>query len=808
MNFEPGKLVAKRYEVIQKLGTGGMGLVYLVRDKELNNEVVALKLLHQHLADDEDVFARFRNEVLVARSLSHPAIVRLHDIGRSEEGFFYISMEYVDGSSLKDWIHDLKKRMGGDENPLSFPAALKIFYQICCGVAYAHGKGIIHRDLKPANVLMSKSGEVKLADFGTARIGSMSQGLTKTGQVIGTPDYMAPEQIQGQPLDSRCDVYALGIMGYELVVGKIPFDADSAVAMAFKHLHEQIPKFADAQKGIPTWYEQLIRKATEKDPFKRYPSAAEFAVDMARYAPEVAAKTQMFPSSGGSGITQAFQQQQTQAELSGAAKTPGDSREFQLGDQFKSGALDTWHLDSAEARVFMQGIAGKKQAKKLALVPTLLGLLAVAGIGASLWFYQASHERIEAKEESEPLKNESTAQLAQQNQNITATAVVNNTPPTTAATNDQATAQIQNQTPPAASDQTSQAQQTQTVTNNNAKVEVGQTTTQNQAATTTPENTQGNLTPTEAVPTLLPVEPPLPVGPLLASNLAIKGRTSAANPIPGQFALEKLDAVDWKVQLKGLPIKSQDELKALLKAEINTIAFDAKNPTRKVDLSESILGDAATLSDGTAEIGGSLAQLKSKFKAGQYTIALYRNEEKLTSQDFSIFTTSNPEDKAKAEEKKNAQTTNIASGASTITVPGTESSKTNPTPPPVTETGTTTDTASLKTEITTTPPSDAAPEQAAGPRHFAGGLTPSSSPDQRLSLSFDLEFSESAISGSADLDGQPYSVSGNKQPRGIELVLRNGPTTYRLTGVQRANALRGRYSKGSEEYGSWEVTGR
>lgn len=288
LSIAPGSIVANRYEVVEQIGAGGMGLVYKVIDKHLNDEVVALKLLHPHLAQDEEVFARFRNEVLVARSLSHPNIVRIHDMGRAEQGFSYISMEFVDGYSLSERITGKVTDKDGEPfEPLSFDDALGVLYQILSGVAYAHDKDIIHRDLKPANVMVSRGGEIKLADFGTARILGITRGLTQTGQAIGTPDYMSPEQIQGKTLDAASDIYALGIIAYELAVGQKPFNADTSVAIAYKHLHEPIPPFADEAKGIPEWFEKVVRVATAKDKADRYSSAYEFARALAEQKPEL-----------------------------------------------------------------------------------------------------------------------------------------------------------------------------------------------------------------------------------------------------------------------------------------------------------------------------------------------------------------------------------------------------------------------------------------------------------------------------------------------------------------------------------------
>jgi serine/threonine protein kinase len=243
-----------------------------------------------HLASDEQIFKRFLNEVLVARSLSHPNIVRLHDIGKAEAGYYYISMELVDGYSLKERICSDDPALPSSSTqlgfkPLTFTEALQILADIASGVAYAHTRGVMHRDLKPGNVLISKRGEVKLADFGTARIMGMDTSLTQTGQVIGTPDYMSPEQIRGEALDSACDIYSLGIIGYELVTGTRPYEADSAVAVAFKHLSEPLPPFGEKLKHIPAWYRTLVEKATAKDRKLRYQNGKEFLADLQKNIP-------------------------------------------------------------------------------------------------------------------------------------------------------------------------------------------------------------------------------------------------------------------------------------------------------------------------------------------------------------------------------------------------------------------------------------------------------------------------------------------------------------------------------------------
>ncbi|MCC6933625.1 MAG: serine/threonine protein kinase [Deltaproteobacteria bacterium] len=286
LNTNPGTLIAGRYRIMSQIGAGGMGMVFRCHDITLDS-VVAIKLLLPHLAADQSVFRRFRNEVLVARNLTHHNIVRIHDITQVEEGYYCLSMEFVDGVSLKDMIYGEPDSSLTARIDFTWEQALAALYQILCGVSYAHNKGVIHRDLKPANVLISNSGEVKIVDFGTARIVGSDTSLTMTGQIIGTPDYMSPEQIKGEALTSSCDIYALGLIAYELVTKRKPFIADSAVALAFKHLSEPI---ADARKinpRVPEWYQQMIEKAAAKEATQRYVSAKEMVTLISQYEPEL-----------------------------------------------------------------------------------------------------------------------------------------------------------------------------------------------------------------------------------------------------------------------------------------------------------------------------------------------------------------------------------------------------------------------------------------------------------------------------------------------------------------------------------------
>ena len=290
--LQPGMFIAGRYKIAQRLGSGGMGIVFKAVDQELD-DTVAIKLLHPHLAQDETVYRRFRNEVLVARALTHPNIVRTHDMGRADGGYSYISMEFVGGKSLRELLQKEEKDF---DRGFQIDQALEILFHILSGVAYAHGKDIIHRDLKPANVLVNDDGEVKLADFGTARILGMETSITRMGQVVGTPDYMSPEQIRGEELTPHCDIYSLGIIAYELVTAQRPFVADTPVAVAFKHLNEAIPEIDASNISIPDWYSSLISIATAKKIEDRFNSVSEMAQFILEHCPGMNKKSGIFPS--------------------------------------------------------------------------------------------------------------------------------------------------------------------------------------------------------------------------------------------------------------------------------------------------------------------------------------------------------------------------------------------------------------------------------------------------------------------------------------------------------------------------------
>lgn len=263
-------VLGNRYEILRKIGDGGMAFVYQARDKLLNR-IVAVKVLRPEFVDDQEFLVKFKREAEAVASLSHPNIVNVYDVG--EDGkVHYIVMEYVDGQNLKEIIQD--------EGSLEEYTALDIAKQIARALSAAHRNGIIHRDIKPHNILISKDGrQVKVADFGIAKAVSSST-MTNMGSVIGSVHYISPEQAKGKPLTSNADLYSLGIVLYEMIIGRVPFSGDSPISIALKHINEDIA-FTDQDKiNIPNSVRTIISKLTQKEPANRYQTAEELIEDI------------------------------------------------------------------------------------------------------------------------------------------------------------------------------------------------------------------------------------------------------------------------------------------------------------------------------------------------------------------------------------------------------------------------------------------------------------------------------------------------------------------------------------------------
>jgi protein kinase/serine/threonine-protein kinase len=266
-----GTIFAGRYQIIEELGKGGMGKVYKALDKEVEAKV-ALKLIKPEIAADKNTIERFRNELRVARDISHKNICRMYDLGR-EGGNYFITMEYVSGEDLKSMIR-MSRQLG-------VGTAVSIAKQVCEGLAEAHKKGIIHRDLKPGNIMIDKDGNVRIMDFGIAR-SVKGKGITGAGIMVGTPEYMSPEQVEGKEVDQRSDIYSLGIILYEMVTGRVPFEGDTPFTVGVKHKSE-IPKDPkELNVHIPDDLSRLVLKCLEKATEKRYQSAGDVLSELAK----------------------------------------------------------------------------------------------------------------------------------------------------------------------------------------------------------------------------------------------------------------------------------------------------------------------------------------------------------------------------------------------------------------------------------------------------------------------------------------------------------------------------------------------
>jgi tRNA A-37 threonylcarbamoyl transferase component Bud32 len=264
-----GTVLSGRYRLESKLGSGGMSTVYLARDETLQRWV-AVKVMHREISDQPDQLERFRREARAVAQLSHPNVVAVIDAGE-DGGYPYIVLEYVEGETLKQRIDRLGRL------PVDEAAAYGI--EIGRGLAAAHAQRLIHRDVKPQNVLIDAEGRAKVTDFGIAR-SLESDGLTKTGRVLGTTDYVAPEQAMGQGVDARIDIYSLGVLLYEMLTGEVPFQADTVVGVAMKHVNERMPDVQEGRPEISSALAAVIERATAKEPKKRYPDMIAMLADL------------------------------------------------------------------------------------------------------------------------------------------------------------------------------------------------------------------------------------------------------------------------------------------------------------------------------------------------------------------------------------------------------------------------------------------------------------------------------------------------------------------------------------------------
>src|SRR6267143_653524 len=268
----PGTLLGKRYEILAVLGEGGMGTVYKAQDRELGR-LVALKVIRPEMASRPEILERFKREILLASQVTHKTVLRIHDFGEAGE-IRFISMNYVEGMNLKDLLER--------EGPLPLDKGLPLARQIGEALQAAHDAGIVHRDLKPQNILIDRDGNAYIADFGISR--SLAEGgtMTDTGTILGTVDYMSPEQARGETPDHRGDLYSFGVILYEMFTGSLPFRASNALSIMMKRLHEDAPSMRQARPGLPAWLSAIVARALRREPLDRYQSASDLLRDIVR----------------------------------------------------------------------------------------------------------------------------------------------------------------------------------------------------------------------------------------------------------------------------------------------------------------------------------------------------------------------------------------------------------------------------------------------------------------------------------------------------------------------------------------------
>jgi hypothetical protein len=290
---QPGDLIADRYELEELVGTGGMSSVFRAHDRQLER-LVAVKILHEHYAADPEYLERFRREARAVAKLSHPNIVTVIDRG-DDGGRQYIVFEHVEGENLKELV----LRSGR----LPVRRALELALAIAEGLAFAHDHGLVHRDVKPQNVLLNREGEVKVTDFGIARSLHMDHGVTQTGTVLGTGEYLAPEQASGKPVSGATDVYSLGVVLWELLAGDVPFVGENFVAVALRHVNEPAPSLRERRPDVPPRLEAAVDRALAKDPAHRFPSMTAFAKELRACLAEVDGHAPPPPAEDDVGLT-------------------------------------------------------------------------------------------------------------------------------------------------------------------------------------------------------------------------------------------------------------------------------------------------------------------------------------------------------------------------------------------------------------------------------------------------------------------------------------------------------------------------
>jgi serine/threonine-protein kinase len=275
--LRPGQLFAARYLVEAMIGAGGTGVVFRVQDAGRGGEAVALKVLRPDVAQqDPAALTRLAREVDTARELAHPNVVRTYDLDEAE-GIHFLTMEFAEGRSLRELIDE--------RGPMPVPAAVSAVRQVCRALAHAHARGVLHRDVKPHNAVITPGGVLKVMDFGAARFADAPRGVTETGTLVGTPAYMAPEVLRGAPHDARADVYAAGVVLYECLTGRPPFESAASPLVVVTHVLEDAPRDPAAlNPAVPRALADAVLRTLAKDPAARPQSAEAFERELAAFA--------------------------------------------------------------------------------------------------------------------------------------------------------------------------------------------------------------------------------------------------------------------------------------------------------------------------------------------------------------------------------------------------------------------------------------------------------------------------------------------------------------------------------------------
>lgn len=362
-------ILGDRYELQEKIGEGGMSLVYKARDKKLNR-FIAVKILKHEFINNEDIVDKFKKEATAIANLNDPYIVNVLDVG-SQEDYNYIVMEYVKGKTLKEFIRE--------KGRIPYDLALNFSVQIAKALDCAHKNNIIHRDIKPQNILVTEEGSLKVTDFGIAK-STNSSTITNTSNVIGSAHYFSPEQAKGNYIDSRTDLYSLGVVIYEMVTGRVPFDADSPVSVALKHIQEEVVPPKNINSAVPESLNKLILKAMEKEQIKRYQSAKEMIVDLDKIKndPNAIIGTVPVTEDDFTRVMPSVNPANVAAVKNSTSKSNDDWEEDE----------DDWDEEEDDSKK-------KKNKTKLGIILALVAVLILAGAAITTYFLTTNNKKAE-----------------------------------------------------------------------------------------------------------------------------------------------------------------------------------------------------------------------------------------------------------------------------------------------------------------------------------------------------------------------------------------------------------------------------